>query len=114
MGSAYCFRSDEPESHVRQIAEEVDERMRTVARLQPHINLARIGVLVSMQLVSEIHQLRQENEKLKAMLEQLQSSKAEEEKKVDLAEPGLTAGHPSRWRFEKRIYPLEGKGGNLG
>lgn len=72
LGSPYHLKSDKEEFIVQQLAQQVDERMREISRMQPYLGLGRTAVLAALRLANELFELRRENEALREEIEALQ------------------------------------------
>ena len=54
FGRRYELRTTEPGEHVEELARYVDRRMRELADVSPHVDTARLAVLVALNIADEL------------------------------------------------------------
>lgn len=54
FGRRYELRTTEPNEHVEELARYVDRRMRELAEVSPHVDTARLAVLVALNIADEL------------------------------------------------------------
>lgn len=69
FGQTYALRSDADESHVREVADFVDSKMREVASGSKLVSTLQIAVLAALDIASECMKAKAEVERLTSAVE---------------------------------------------
>lgn len=67
----FVFRGTAPPAHLHRLAAEVDTRMRQLQAEHPNLSRHRLALLVALHLADEAVRLREENERLRRLLEDM-------------------------------------------
>jgi cell division protein ZapA (FtsZ GTPase activity inhibitor) len=70
-GESYSVISDEPQAKVLEIAKQVDELMRLIARRTGLSDVKKIAVLTALKLATSKHKLEEQAANYKSICEQL-------------------------------------------
>ncbi len=65
-GQPYTVVGNEPPSHVKEVAQHVDQKMREIKKRNPYLDTTRLAVLTAVNVVDEYKKLEKEH---KALLE---------------------------------------------
>lgn len=71
MGEEYVIRGDVPADHIRDLAEDLDSRMRKISEGNPKLSLRQAAVLSALNLAGELSSCRRRCADLLRMLEQV-------------------------------------------
>lgn len=66
-GSTYPLRTDNPK-HLRELAAELDEKMKRMSRNVRSFDSGKIAVLTALQVMEEYHQLKKDYDELVALI----------------------------------------------
>lgn len=69
-GQQYSIVGDESVSHIRLVASIVDEKMREISKKNPTLDLNKIAVLTSINVVHDYLKLQEQYERLKKQLDE--------------------------------------------
>lgn len=62
FGSSYSVRGEHDPGHLQDLAALVDRRMREIASHLPHADVARLAILVALNLADELHRSTKQRE----------------------------------------------------
>ncbi|MCM3759703.1 cell division protein ZapA [Halalkalibacter oceani] len=62
-GQQYTVVGHEPPTHVMEVAQMVDEKMREIRKRNPYLDTTRLAVLTAVNVVDEYKKLLEEHEK---------------------------------------------------
>lgn len=70
-GQTYTVVGDETTSHMRQVASQVDERMREISARNPYLDSSKLAVLTAVNCMHDCLKLQEEIENLQEQLKKL-------------------------------------------
>jgi cell division protein ZapA len=68
FGERYLVRGDGTPEYIREIAGDVDKKMKTLSSRLPHLPLNHLAVLTALNLADELAKLREEQEEWLSLL----------------------------------------------
>lgn len=68
----YTLLGDATQQYMQRLATEVDERFAKLLEAFPNVARHRLAMLMAINLADEVHKLREENEELLSLLEDVQ------------------------------------------
>ena len=71
FGQALAVASEDGEEHLRRVAAEVDQRMRTAAAATRSASSLAVAVVTALNIASEYQKLKSEHAKLQAAIDRL-------------------------------------------
>ncbi|MCH1627320.1 cell division protein ZapA [Fredinandcohnia quinoae] len=74
-GQQYSIIGSESTSHIRLVASIVDDKMREINGKNPYLDINKLAVLTAVNVVHDFLKLKDENEELQQLLEQVQKEK---------------------------------------
>ena len=69
-GQTYTIVGDASTGHMRSVAQEVDDRMGQLAKVFPHLDVAKLAVLSAINICNDYLLLKKEYEALMELLDQ--------------------------------------------
>jgi cell division protein ZapA len=81
-GTTYRVKSDETPDYVKQVADRIDREMKEIGE-NSNIPVSQCAVLAAMNISDELHKLKSENEKLKSILDRINSEVDEKLETLD-------------------------------
>ncbi|ARK31668.1 Cell division protein ZapA [Halalkalibacter krulwichiae] len=69
-GQQYTVVGQESPSHVREVAQTVDQKMREIRKRNPYLDTTRLAVLTAVNIVDDYIKVVKENEELKEKVKQ--------------------------------------------
>ena len=71
VGEEYIIRSDAETEHVRELAEEVDERMKAALAMNPRLSRCLAAIFVCLSLADDLKKARRRYEELMRLVEDI-------------------------------------------
>ncbi|CCQ98344.1 conserved hypothetical protein [[Clostridium] ultunense Esp] len=69
-GEPYLLKGEASNSHLHQVAEWVDQKMKEIAKRNPKLDHTRIAVLAAVNIADELLRVRRELEELYQMIDE--------------------------------------------
>lgn len=70
FGQVYPITADLDKAYLGTLAEYVDEKMRTIAKMTPTVDTQKVAVLAAMAIADELHSLRKERGEREELLKE--------------------------------------------
>lgn len=69
FGEKHIIRGEGKPEYIKELAQEVDKKMRLIAQRQPNLAIHQVAILTALNLADELLKLREEQETLLQMLD---------------------------------------------
>jgi cell division protein ZapA len=70
FGQMFPIQGDLDEAYMRELAEYVDEKMRTIVEMTPTVDTQKVAILAAMAIADELHSLRKERSEREELLKE--------------------------------------------